>query len=256
MKPLILISNDDSIYSKGIKELVEVANLYGKVVVVAPDKPQSAQSHSVTLHAPLNLSKTDIFGEVEAYTCSGTPADCVKMAIFKVLGRKPDLILSGINHGANYSVNLIYSGTVAVAIEALMHSIPSIAFSVDNHDADPDFGLAKKYIPEIIEKVINNELGNKTCLNVNFPNIMKEEAHGIKICVQTKGVWAEEFVERKHPSNSKPYFWLTGEFTNLEPENKDTDVWAIDNNYVAIVPLQLDFTNYSMIKKLKKIINN
>ena len=253
MRPLILISNDDSIYSKGIKELIEVAKQFGKVIVVAPDKPQSAKSHSVTLDAPITINKITRFGDVEAYKCSGTPADCVKMAIYQVLDRKPDLVLSGINHGANYSVNLIYSGTVAVATEALMHSIPSIAFSVTTHDSDADFTLAKKYIHEIIEKIIKAGLNPKTCLNVNIPDIELEKAQGIKICTQTKGVWSEEFIKREHPTINKSYYWLTGEFSNLEPDNKKTDVWAINNNYIAIVPLQIDFTNYPMLEDLKKI---
>ena len=259
MKPLILISNDDSVYAKGIKELVEIAKQFGEVVVVAPDKPQSAKSHSVTLGAPIMYKKITRFGDIEAYKCTGTPADCVKIALFTILKRKPDLILSGINHGANYSVNLLYSGTVAAAVEGALHNIPSIALSIDSHESEADFTLAKKYSTEIIEKTLQNGLDDKICLNVNIPDIELEQAKGIKICRQTKGVWAEDFIERKHPTIPFSYHWLTGKFHNQEPDNQETDVWAIDNNYAAIVPLQIDLTSYKMLDKMKnnwKFYNN
>ena len=254
MKPLILVSNDDSIYAKGIKVMVEIAKKFGDVVVVAPDKPQSAKSHSVTLDAPLTYKAVNIFGdEIEAYKCSGTPADCVKMAIHQILDRKPDLVLSGINHGANYSINLLYSGTMAAAIEGHIHGIPAIALSILSYEEDADFSLAEKHGSEIVKKVINNGLSQDICLNVNIPYINENETAGIKVCRQTKGIWAEEFVERKHPKHDEPYYWLTGKYTNLEPNNPETDIWAIDNNYIAIVPLQIDFTNYPMLEDLKKI---
>ncbi len=249
MKPLILISNDDSVFAKGIQTIVEIAKEFGEVVVVAPDSPQSAKSHAVTLTAPIYYEKTSVFGNIEAYKCSGTPADSVKMALFKILDKKPDLLISGINHGANYSTNLIYSGTLAAAIEGFMHNIPSIAFSVDSHDPDADFSIAEKYSRKIIKEVL--EKNTEVCLNVNFPDIKLDEINGSKICRQTKGSWAENFVEMKHPRSQEPFYWLTGNYINKEPEKTDTDVWAVENNYVAIVPIQIDFTNYKMMKEME-----
>jgi len=245
---MILISNDDSIYSKGIKALVEVAKKIDKrVVVVAPDKPQSAKSHSISLGIPLTYKKMDIFGDdVEAYECSGTPADSVKLALNHLLDQKPDLILSGINHGANFSVNLIYSGTVAAAVEGAMHNIPSIAVSVDSHDPDADFTASVFYSEKIIRKVIESKEKN-VCLNVNLPNISLNEIKGTLVCKQTIGAWFEEF-ERIEDSDK---FLLTGKYVNFEPDRSDTDVWAIENNYVSIVPIKIDFTDYEKIDILK-----
>lgn len=250
MKPLILVSNDDSINAKGIKSIVEVAKQFGRVVVVAPDKPQSAKSHSITLEAPLTFKKTNIFGDdVESYCTSGTPADCVKLAFHNILDRKPDLILSGINHGSNFSVNLIYSGTVAAAVEGAMHNIPSIALSITSHDEDADFTTAKIYAEKIIQKVLNSE-SKDLCLNVNIPYVKVSEIKGIKTCKQTKGAWFEEFAKIPHPNNGKNYYWLTGKYVNFEPESTDTDAWAIDNNYVSIVPVKIDFTDYKALEEI------
>lgn len=249
-KPLILISNDDSINAKGIKVLVKIAEKFGRVVVVAPDKPQSAKSHSITLEAPLTFTKSNIFGEnIESYYCSGTPADCIKLAYNNILDKKPDLILSGINHGSNFSVNLIYSGTVAVAIEGTMHNTPSIAFSVTSHDPDADFSSAEIYVEKIIRKVLESNL-DELCLNVNIPDVKPEEIKGIRTCKQTKGAWFEEFVKIPHPDSNKDYYWLTGKYVNFEPESTDTDAWAINNNYVSIVPLKIDFTDYKTLEQI------
>lgn len=251
MKPLILISNDDSVYARGIQKIAEIVSEYGEVVVVAPDSPQSAKSHAVTLEEPLSFKSTSVFGKnIEAYKCSGTPADSVKLALHKLLKRKPDLMISGINHGGNYSVNLIYSGTLAAAIEAFMHDIPAIAFSVDTHDADADFSIAEKYARQLLDMMFAQKLP-KVCLNVNFPNVEPEKVKGLKICRQTKGAWAEQFAEMVHPRSEKAIYWLTGTYTNHEPENTDTDVWALENGFVPIVPIQIDFTNYKMMEAMK-----
>jgi 5'-nucleotidase len=250
-RPLILVSNDDSVYSKGIKELVEVAKKFGEVIVVAPDSPQSAKSHSVTLEAPLFIKETTNFGEIKAFKCSGTPADSVKIAIHEILKRKPDLILSGINHGSNSSVNVFYSGTIAAAVEGCLHGIPSIGLSLTTYDPNADFSLAKKYSTEIIEKVLKYGLDKGTCLNVNIPYISDNEAKGIKICRQTKGIWAEEFNKSVHPSRKTDYYWLTGKYINFEPDQDDTDIWALENNFAAIVPMQIDFTDYKSLEKMK-----
>lgn len=255
MIPKILISNDDSIFAKGIKEIVEIAKEFGDVVVVAPDSPQSAKSHSITLEVPLFYNKSNIFGDdIEAYSCSGTPADCVKLAFNYLLKQKPDLVISGINHGSNYSINLIYSGTVAAAVEGAIHGVPSIAFSLTSHEPDADFEATKIYIRQIIKKVLkSNE--KELCLNVNIPDVDYSEIKGMKVCKQTKGAWFEEFSPIVHPNKNTPYFWLTGKYANFEPEKTDTDVWAIENNYVSIVPMKIDFTDYEMIDKLSSVFS-
>ncbi len=251
MKPTILISNDDSIFSKGIKAMVEVARQFGKVVVVAPDKPQSAKSHAITLNNVISYRKTDIFGtEVDTYACSGTPADCIKLALNKILDKKPNLILSGINHGANSSVNLIYSGTIAAAVEGALHNIPSIAFSLTTHDENFDLEPAKKYSTEIIAKILETTPKDSLCLNVNIPNVAASAIKGLKICKQTKGAWFEAFDSVKHQHADNPFFLLNGKFINFEPNKEDTDIWALENNYVAIVPIKIDFTDYEMLDKL------
>lgn len=247
----ILITNDDSIHAKGLKSLVNVAKEYGKVIVVAPELPQSAKSHSITLEAPITYKKSLIFGEdIEAYYVSGTPADCVKLAFNNLLDEKPDLVLSGINHGANTSVNLIYSGTVAGAVEGALHNIPSIAFSVTTHNPDADMKAAEFYAKKIIDFALENKNEN-FCLNVNIPKVELNEIKGIKFCKQAKGAWFEEFVRIPHPNKNVDYFWLTGKFVNFEPQDTKNDVWAIENNYVSIVPLKIDFTDYKLFEKLK-----
>jgi 5'-nucleotidase len=251
MKPLILISNDDSIYAKGISALVEIAKQFGDIVVVAPDSPQSAKSHSITLDKPLTYQKSDIFGnEIQAFAVSGTPADCVKFALNSLLNKKPNLILSGINHGSNASVNLIYSGTVAAAIEGAMHNISSIALSLDSHNPNADFDAAKFFAKKIISQTLKN-YDDKICLNVNIPKIPKNQIKGIKFCKQTRGAWFEEFVNIPHPNKNTNYFWLTGKYVNFEPQSKDTDIWAIENNYVSVVPIKIDFTDYKNLEKIK-----
>jgi len=250
-KKLILISNDDSIYSKGIKELISVAKEFGNVVVVAPNSPQSAKSHSITLEQPLTYKKVNYFGDdVVSYECSGTPADSVKLALNHLLDQKPDLILSGINHGSNFSVNLIYSGTVAAAVEGAMHSIKSLALSVTSHDPDADFEVAKHFSRIIISKMLDYNEQN-LCLNINFPDVLLSEIKGTKFCKQTRGAWFEEFAKVIHPNRTDNYFWLTGKYVNFEPERTDTDVWAIENNYVSIVPIKIDFTDYELLEKFK-----
>ncbi len=253
-KPLILISNDDSIFSQGINILVEVAKKFGEVIVVAPDSPQSAKSNALTLEIPLFVREIDIFEDVKAYKCSGTPADCVKIAINQILKRKPDLVLSGINHGSNTSVNILYSGTVAAAMEGCIHEINSIAFSITTYDTNIDFELAKNHCEKIIKYVMENNLENGTCLNVNIPHIKLHDSKGIKVCRQTKGMWAEEFEKRTHPRNNRDYYWITGTFVNLAKDETDNDIWAVKNNYTAVVPIKIDLTNYLEINRIKSVL--
>lgn len=249
-QPIILITNDDGITAPGIKSLVEAAKNLGKVVVVAPDKPQSGMGHAITIGKPLRMDKVDMFGDIEAWQTSGTPVDCVKLAVDKILHRKPDLCLSGINHGANHSINVIYSGTMSAAMEAAIESIPSIGFSLLDYRFEADFSAAVFYAGKIIKTVLANKLDKHLLLNVNIPSVPKNEINGIKVCKQAYAKYKEEFDERKDP-HGKKYYWLTGEFINFD-KGKDTDVWALQNNYVSVVPVQFDLTHYALKQLLEK----
>jgi len=248
--PVILITNDDSLTAPGIRHLIEAVKDLGRVVVVAPDKPQSGMGHAITIGFPLRLQKVHLMDGVESWSCSGTPADCVKLAIDKVLHQKPDICLSGINHGANHSINIIYSGTMSAAIEASIENIPSIGFSLMDYSLEADFTGAKKYARMIVEKVLSKKADKHLCLNVNFPKGDVELIKGVKVCRQAYAKYEEDFEERKDPSGKK-YYWLTGIFQNLE-KSKDTDVWALENNYVSVVPVQYDLTNHLLKNKIEK----
>ncbi len=249
-QPIILITNDDSVNAPGIRALVEAVKGLGKIIVVAPDKPQSGMGHAITIGHPLRLQKVNLFEGVEAYACSGTPVDCVKLAVDKVIHDKPDICLSGINHGANHSINVIYSGTMSAALEASIESIPSIGFSLLDMSIDADFTAAKKYARILVEQVLSSKLKEKhLCLNVNIPKGDDKLIKGIKICRQAYAKYEEEFDERKDPSGRR-YYWLTGEFLNFD-KGRDTDVWALTNSYVSVVPVQFDLTNYELKKKLE-----
>jgi 5'-nucleotidase len=250
-RKLILVTNDDGFQAKGISYLTETAKEFGDVVVVAPEKGQSGMSHSVSLNMPLFLKSHKSDNGHLSYSCSGTPADCVKIALHKVLNRKPDLIISGINHGSNASVSAIYSGTIAAAREGSLNGIPSIGFSLLNHSMEADFTTSAHFARIIIEKVFENGIPEHTCLNVNIPDISLEKIAGIKICRQTKGKWIEEFDHRTNPSK-QDYYWLTGQFSNFEPHAEDTDEWALLNNFVSIVPIEVDLTSYQVLNELKK----
>jgi 5'-nucleotidase len=249
-QPIILITNDDGITAPGIKNLIEAAKTLGKVVVVAPDKAQSGMGHAITIGTPLRMDKVDMFGDIEAWQTSGTPVDCVKLAVDKILHRKPDLCISGINHGANHSINVIYSGTMSAAMEASIESIPSIGFSLLDYRFDADFSAATYYANKIIKTVLANKLDKHLLLNVNIPSVPKKDIKGIKICKQAYAKYKEEFDERIDP-HGKKYYWLTGEFINFD-KDEDTDVWALQNNYVSVVPVQFDLTNYTLKKLLEK----
>jgi 5'-nucleotidase len=247
-KPVILITNDDDITSPGIRSLVEAVKDIGEVVVVAPDKPQSGMGHAITIGSPLRMNKMNIFGDIEAWQTSGTPVDCVKIAVDKVLHRKPDICLSGINHGANHSINVIYSGTMSAAMEASIEGIPSIGFSLLDYRYEADFEPAKFYVRKmVLELLQRKKLDPHFLLNVNIPNVPLKEIKGIKICKQAYAKYDEEFDERIDPQGKK-YFWLTGVFKNFD-KGKDTDVWALQNNYVSAVPIQFDLTNYQLKKQ-------
>ncbi|MCK5538573.1 MAG: 5'/3'-nucleotidase SurE, partial [Bacteroidales bacterium] len=248
-KPLILITNDDSYRAKGIKELVEYIKDLGKIVVVAPKNPMSAKSHSITVTEPLWIKKLSSENDITWYYLNGTPADCIKFALHQLLEEKPDLILSGINHGPNYSVSQFYSGTVAGAIEGTLNGVPSIAFSLNDFDSEADFSKSKDYIRKITKEVLANPLPTNICLNVNFPDF-KTKHKGLKICRQTHGKWVEKFIEQTHPWAGN-YYWLSGTFTNFEPDAGDNDVWAVENGYASVLPLNIDMTDYNYIEKIK-----
>jgi 5'-nucleotidase len=249
-KPVILITNDDGITAPGIRNLVEAVKDLGKIVVVAPDKPQSGMGHAITIGQPLRLHKVNVFEGIESYSCTGTPVDCVKLAVDKVLHRKPDLCLSGINHGANHSINVIYSGTMSAAVEAAIESIPSAGFSLLDYNIEADFEGARKFVRIIVENMLKTKLDKHTVLNVNIPSVPVELLKGIRICRQAYAKYIEDFIERADP-HGKMYYWLTGEFVNFD-KGKDTDVWALANNYVSIVPVQFDLTNYVLKTQLEK----
>jgi 5'-nucleotidase len=249
-KPLILVSNDDGVTSKGIRHLVECMKELGEVVVVAPNSPQSGMGHAITIGNTLRLDKTDIFGDdILAYESSGTPADCVKLAKHHVLkDRTPDLIVSGINHGSNTSISVLYSGTMSAAIEGAIEGVPSIGFSLCDYAQDAEFTHALEYVKAIAKQVLDTGLPKYTTLNVNFPPKRNERIKGIKICRQARAKWEEEFDQRFDP-NGRRYFWMAGNFVNFD-KGEDNDEWAIANNYVSIVPCQFDLTAHHTISML------
>lgn len=249
-KPVILITNDDGIASPGIRNLIEAVKDLGKIVVVAPDKPQSGMGHAITVAHPLRLHPVTFFEGIEAWQCSGTPADCVKLAVDKILKRRPDLCLSGINHGPNHSINVIYSGTMSAAVEAAIENIPSAGFSLMNYSIEADFTAARNYVRKVVELMLKHKMDKHTVLNVNIPAVEEELIKGIKICRQAYAKYDEDFLERKDPGNHT-YYWLTGKFKNMD-KGKDTDVWALEHNYVSVVPVQFDLTNYTLKANLEK----
>ena len=251
---LIFLTNDDSYRSKGFEAAIEVARRFGRVIAVAPEAPQSGMSQAITIHTPLRLNKVREEEGITVYSLNGTPVDCVKIAFdYLLTNEKIDLAISGINHGSNAAINVLYSGTMGAAIEASFYNIPSIGLSLTDHDPNADFEGAVKYGTEIIEKVLGGNIELPCCLNVNVPNIPCSEIKGIRPSRQTRGFWREEFYPRTDP-HGRQYFWLTGGFQNSEPAAEDSDEWALANGYVAIVPVQVDMTEYKRLEQLKTII--
>lgn len=251
---LIFLTNDDSYRSKGFEAAIEVARRFGRVIAVAPEAPQSGMSQAITIHTPLRLNKVREEEGITVYSLNGTPVDCVKIAFdYLLTDEKIDLAISGINHGSNAAINVLYSGTMGAAIEASFYNIPSIGLSLTDHDPNADFEGAVKYGTEIIEKVLGGNIKLPYCLNINVPNIPCSEIKGIRPSRQTRGFWREEFYPRTDP-HGRQYFWLTGGFQNSEPAAEDSDEWALANGYVAIVPVQVDMTEYKRLEQLKTII--
>jgi 5'-nucleotidase len=240
-EPIILVTNDDGINAPGIRALVEAVRPLGRVVVVAPDSPQSGMGHAITIGQPLRLDKVQVFEGIDSWQCSGTPADCVKLARDKVLHRKPDLCVSGINHGANHSINVIYSGTMSAAMEAAIEDIPSVGFSSLDYSFDADFTMAAKVARSIAERMLTTKLPPHILLNVNIPVVSEEDFKGIKICRQAYAKWQEEFDHRLDP-RGKDYYWMVGKFINMD-EGDGTDVQALADGYASLVPITIDFTN-------------
>lgn len=249
MEKLILVTNDDSVNAKGIQSLVKIASTLGRVVVVAPDKPQSGMGHAITLSDPIRLNRVWMFGDVEAYSSSGTPVDCVKLAIYEVLERKPDLVLSGINHGENSSTNVLYSGTMSAAIEGAMEGLPSIGFSLSDFSSEADFMQYEAYVSRIISKALKEDFPKFTCLNVNIPNVPASDIAGIKVCTQAHAFWADRF-DKREDQFGRPYYWLTGEFSEVNPQ-EDSDLHALHRGFISIVPTQFDLTNHKILDEIK-----
>lgn len=249
-KPLILISNDDGYTAKGINELVGFLCDMADIVVVAPDGPRSGMAAAITSQVPVAFAPVSLTPGVSVYRCTGTPVDCVKLGLEAVVKCRPDIVIGGINHGDNSAVNVHYSGTMGIVLEGCMKGIPSIGFSVCDHDPDLDFSPTRDYIRQIVRQVLEQGLPEGTCLNVNFPE--KAPYEGVKVCRQTVGRWENEWASLPHPRGGGDIYWLTGRFANYEPEATDTDRWALEHGYVAITPTQVDMTAYGLLEEMKK----
>jgi len=251
-KPLILVTNDDGITAPGIRALIKMMNEIGEVYVIAPDSPQSGMGHAITVDSTLFCEKVKIDDGPQSdreWACSGTPVDCVKLGINRILPRRPDICVSGINHGSNSSINVIYSGTMSAAVEAGVDGIPAIGFSLCDFSYSADFFAAKNYIQQIVRSAIENRMKKGMVLNVNIPKLPEQELKGIRVCRQAKAVWQEEYDQRKDP-RGRTYFWLTGKFVNLD-SGDDTDERALEEGYISVVPIQYDMTAHDYISVVK-----
>ncbi|NOU47624.1 MAG: 5'/3'-nucleotidase SurE [Bacteroidales bacterium] len=249
-KPLILVTNDDGFSAGGLRKLIEVARKIGKVVVVAGEKSMSGQGHAITITTPLRIKTICKEPDYEEYVCNGTPVDCVKLGEQVILNGKPDLLVSGINHGSNASINVIYSGTMAAVLEACIDFIPAIGFSLLDYGHDADFSHVDSILESVIKKVLGEGLPTGVCLNVNIPAKSETPIKGVRVCRQAQARWVEEFDTRIDPRGGD-YHWLTGKFEN-DDHDEETDQWALENNYVSIVPVQYDMTAYQAIDLVEK----
>ncbi len=248
--PIILVTNDDGITAPGIRNLVEAVKSLGKVIVVAPDSPQSGMGHAITIGHPLRLHKMEgVFEGIEAWQTSGTPVDCVKLARDKILHRLPDICVSGINHGSNHSINILYSGTMSAAMEAAIEGIPSVGFSLMDYNFEADFSIAKRVAHAITKRMLEHRLPAHSLLNVNIPKVDEAGFKGIKLCRQAYAKWQEEFDERVDPRGEK-YYWMTGRFVNMD-EKSGTDVEALKAGYASVVPVKFDLTDKEMQARLE-----
>jgi 5'-nucleotidase len=249
-QPIILITNDDGVTAPGIAHLVHAVKHLGRVVVVAPDKPQSGMGHAITIMHPLRFNKVHLFDGVEAYQTNGTPADCVKLAIDKILKQQPTICLSGINHGANHCINVIYSGTMSAAMEAAIDGVPAAGFSLLDYAHEADFTETTPHLQQIVHWMLSSNKNPHLLLNVNFPKKSTKKIKGIKVCRQAKARYKEDYSHRSDPSG-RDYYWLAG---TLEVNDKgtDTDHYALSKNYISVVPISIDFTNHEVKKQLQK----
>ncbi|WP_297090898.1 5'/3'-nucleotidase SurE [uncultured Draconibacterium sp.] len=247
-KPLILVTNDDGIHASGLRELVEVMKFFGNVVVISSEVSMSGKACGITVDHPLRATPVEQIHGVPTFKCNGTPVDSVKLSFNGLFNQAPDYVVSGINHGANSSISVIYSGTMGAAIEGGLHGVPSIGFSLDDYSADADFSKAKLVVARVFQSVIENGIPEFTCLNVNIP---KGKPEGIKVCRQTHGKWMEEFEKRTDP-HGREYHWLSGYFHNFEEEAEETDIFALKNNFASVVPVRVDMTDYETMEQLKR----
>jgi len=247
-RPLIFLTNDDGINASGLINLIDAIRPLGELIVVAPDAPRSGMSSAITHYNPIRASLIKKEEGLTIYSCTGTPVDCVKLGLNKLLERQPDLLLSGINHGSNAAVCIFYSGTIGAVFEGCIVGIPSIGISLTDHSPRADFSQAVKYGKQVAEKVLTSGLPDGVCLNLNVPDI--PDVKGLKVCSQTKGYWTKEYVEMKDPVGRTVY-WLTGNFLNNEPENDRSDEWALDQGYAALVPLSINMTSFHFLEKIK-----
>lgn len=244
-----MVTNDDGFNAPGISALTEIALEFGEVLKIAPDKPQSGMGHAITINSTLRFDHIETKAGFRSYQCTGTPVDCVKIALDVILEHKPDLIISGINHGSNASINVIYSGTMSAALEGYIEGVPSIGFSLLDHGQEADFTASKHYAREIIKLALNQK-GKNYCLNVNIPKLDLELIKGIRFCRQAHAKWQEEFDRRQDPSG-RDYYWLTGHFVPFDRHKEDTDLWALQNGFVSVVPVSYDLTNYDTLNDLE-----
>lgn len=254
-QPLIFVSNDDSINASGLASLIEMMQPLGRLLVVVPSRPQSGMSHAMTTTMPLRVIKLKESADLTIYTCNGTPADCVKLGMNTLLPFKPDLLVSGINHGSNSSISVVYSGTMAAAAEGVFYRVPSIGFSLCNYAHDADFSATIPYGRTIARQILEQGLPEGIALNVNFPDLALERIQGIKVCRQNKGTWREKFDLRTDP-HGEEYYWLSGSYENHEPEAGDTDEAALAAGYISVVPTHFDLTAHHFIENLKVSFEN
>ena len=253
---LIFVTTDDSYASKGFEAAIALARRFGEVVAVAPMTPQSGKSQAFTIYDPLFLKTIRSEEGVHIYGLSGTPVDCVKIAFDHLLAdRKVDLVISGINHGSNSAVNVLYSGTMGAAIEGSFYGCPSVGLSLTDHDPDADFEASMLYGERIIKSVLDRKQEGQLCLNVNVPIGRPEQIKGVKVCRQARGFWRETFLSCRDP-HDREYFWLTGAFSNHEPEAADTDERALEQMYVSVVPVQVDMTDYRQMESVGRMLEN
>ena len=246
-KPLILITNDDGHDAPGIEILTRLMLQLGDVVVVAPDGARSAQSNALTVTHPIRFKKIEEVEGLIRYSCTGTPTDCVKLALNEIVVRRPDLVVAGINHGSNSAINVIYSGTMGAVLEGCENGILSIGFSICDHSLEADFSQFEPFILKVTREALLNGLPHATCLNVNAP---VGEIAGVRVARQCDGRWTKEYAKRTDPRGGS-YFWLTGNFENHEPDSEDTDEWALDHGFISVVPTKIDLTAYDAMEKIR-----